>query len=640
MDAEGNLQAVLITYLNEDEVMADRKTTEICKVSLDGTVTSSLDISGVLQKLKDQYIQCVITDNEGNIYLSFKQLLLVLDKNGKELTKVESDSMITNLFAAKDGTVFLTYLNPDGLKIYPVDLEKKSLGDLEENLMISQTINYNFIKGTDSDLLFSVDNKLYSYNLGDKKPTEILSWIDCGINSETLRYFAALEDGRILAINSFQEEDYISMDLIYLTKMEGSEIPEKTLLTYGTLSLDPEIKKQIVKFNKINNDYKIEVKEYMTDDLEIALTQLNTDIVSGKCPDILDCTSGKLPTAKYIDKGILEDLYPFIDNDPELRREDYLENVLNAYGKDGKLYAITPRFFIITMTGKVSDVGDKRNITLDEMIEIVNAMPEGMDLYQYNSKSTVLMDIIMSDLDQFVDWSTGECRFSGEEFIKVLEFADKFDLEYTYGDQMSDAARRISEGTLLMHITTLSSVQAYQVTESMFDGPIAFVGFPTNKDNGSVLSSTGSVTAMSAKSEHKEGAWQFIRMGITEEAQETPSKSRKWGFPIMKSALEARFIEDMTEEYYISSDGTKVKQPKFTKEENDGSKVDFYAATEEQITIVRNLIMSVDTIISIDENIYNIILSETEAYFQGRKKAQEVADIIQNRVQIYVNEGN
>jgi len=33
-----------------------------------------------------------------------------------------------------------------------------------------------------------------------------------------------------------------------------------------------------------------------------------------------------------------------------------------------------------------------------------------------------------------------------------------------------------------------------------------------------------------------------------------------------------------------------------------------------------------------------IITEETSAYFEGQKTAEETADIIQNRIQVYVNE--
>ena len=39
-----------------------------------------------------------------------------------------------------------------------------------------------------------------------------------------------------------------------------------------------------------------------------------------------------------------------------------------------------------------------------------------------------------------------------------------------------------------------------------------------------------------------------------------------------------------------------------------------------------------------DEKIMEIITEESNAYFEGQKSAKETADVIQNRIQVYVNE--
>ena len=41
-----------------------------------------------------------------------------------------------------------------------------------------------------------------------------------------------------------------------------------------------------------------------------------------------------------------------------------------------------------------------------------------------------------------------------------------------------------------------------------------------------------------------------------------------------------------------------------------------------------------------DAYIYNIITEESYAYFSGQKSAEEVAEIIQNRVQNYIDENH
>ena len=53
---------------------------------------------------------------------------------------------------------------------------------------------------------------------------------------------------------------------------------------------------------------------------------------------------------------------------------------------------------------------------------------------------------------------------------------------------------------------------------------------------------------------------------------------------------------------------------------------------------VLNLIDNLGCAVSFDQDIYNIISEETQAFFAGQKTAQDVAGIIQSRATIYVNE--
>lgn len=60
--------------------------------------------------------------------------------------------------------------------------------------------------------------------------------------------------------------------------------------------------------------------------------------------------------------------------------------------------------------------------------------------------------------------------------------------------------------------------------------------------------------------------------------------------------------------------------------------------TQEQVDKVVSFILSIDKCYYYNEDIINIVNEEMDAFFTGQKSAQEVAKIIQNRAQIYVNE--
>ncbi|MDR0963083.1 MAG: hypothetical protein LBM60_00515, partial [Clostridium sp.] len=73
----------------------------------------------------------------------------------------------------------------------------------------------------------------------------------------------------------------------------------------------------------------------------------------------------------------------------------------------------------------------------------------------------------------------------------------------------------------------------------------------------------------------------------------------------------------------------------------NGETIDIYAAKPQEIEEIRQLIDKADQISpagNAQDEIFTIILEETAAYFEGQKTVDEVADIIQRRVQVYVDE--
>ena len=106
---------------------------------------------------------------------------------------------------------------------------------------------------------------------------------------------------------------------------------------------------------------------------------------------------------------------------------------------------------------------------------------------------------------------------------------------------------------------------------------------------------------------------------------------------MLKEALDNMLKESMESNSYEDENGELVIQPK-TSWQYDDWKADIYAATEEEVAQLKDLFDSLDTISSYDQEMYSIISEESEAFFSGSKNAKEVTEIIQSRVQIYVNE--
>ena len=160
----------------------------------------------------------------------------------------------------------------------------------------------------------------------------------------------------VLAASSNQTE-VLSYEMAVLTK--GAD--EREILSMVSLSATPGLVQAVSDFNKTNDRYKVELTEYfpyaqnVTDEeWDNAIINLNTRIISGDMPDILDMSN--LSVQIYQSKGLLEDLYPYMEHDPEIRKEDYFENVFEAISLDGKLPYLTDGAAISTMLDRKSVV--------------------------------------------------------------------------------------------------------------------------------------------------------------------------------------------------------------------------------------------------------------------------------------------
>ena len=70
----------------------------------------------------------------------------------------------------------------------------------------------------------------------------------------------------------------------------------------------------------------------------------------------------------------------------------------------------------------------------------------------------------------------------------------------------------------------------------------------------------------------------------------------------------------------------------------NGEEVKMEPLTQEQVDYFMSIINSVDGSYNYDDELVTVVSEEAAAFFAGQKSAEEVAKLIQSRVQIYVNE--
>lgn len=636
-DADGNLILVLMKANEEaafEEAVTSIEKAEIRKIEPSGKELFRTDITNICNKYPDFYVQSVECDKDGNYYLNAGNKILILKQDGNLLSEnaTQGNDYFSDIFRIRDGRVIASYYSSNGMQKL---VDANGLKELNYKL----DFGYGCYQGgTDTDIMYTQDNALYSCNLTDEKPTKILTLSDCDIDSSSPRAFTMLSDGRIAIFSMSYIGSLQKAELAVISQKKRSEIPEKTVLTYGTFYIPYYTSKDITDFNKQSDKYRIEVKEYGDDnsDYQTKLNLLNAEIASGKGPDILDLNYSADLAETYASSGVLEDLYPYLEKDELLSKDDFIDNVLKAYEIDGKLIGIMSNFSVQTLVGKVSDIGNSKSWTIDDMIALADSKPEDAQFLQYVTKDSMLNILCTMNESLFVNSETGECNFTSEEFKKVLDFSNRFPKEVAYDPNGPSQMELIRNGKLILIEQPLTSVTLYQMYEYMFNEPVNFVGYPSSNGSGTVIQPNGTTLGMNAASSNKEGVWEFIHFLLEEGRQELSLKANG-GFSVSKEALQKQFEIDMTPEYYENSEGIRKEKPKSTWGGEDYS-VDVYAATKEQTDRVIEIIENADSRCRMDNKIFEIIREEAQAYFEGQKPFEDVAGLIQNRVQTYVNE--
>ena len=510
---------------------------------------------------------------------------------------------------------------------------------------------YNLISGGgDYDLYYTSGVNFYGYSLETETAEKLFSWISCDVDSSELALVNVSDDGTISGFTGGYDDKAETYNLDYVTvaKVPYDSVPQKISLSMATMYVDYSTQKAVINFNRSNDKYRIDLidySEYNTeDDYNAGLTKLNTEIMAGNMPDILALDT-RTPYRQYAAKGLLEDLYPYIDADSELDRSDYFPNVFSALEVNGGLYTACAGFGILSAVGATSIVGDTPGWTYDEYYEALAKMPEGCEGFDYGyDRNTLLTLCLALDMDDYMDWSTGECRFDSEDFVKLLEFANQnktdFDYENAEYTEEDTAANRIREGKqMLTSANFFSADYMYNNFEQTFGAPVTIKGFPTMHGVGNMITIQSSY-AMSSTCQHKDAAWQFLRTFLTEDYQKDvpylPTNMNVFEKQLADSMV-VEYEKDPNGNYMLDENGERIPVSKGMI--SDGvNTYTIYATTQEQADQLRQAIADTTKLMNYDMSIADIVTEQAAAYFSGQKSAEEVAKLIQSKANIYINE--
>ena len=418
--------------------------------------------------------------------------------------------------------------------------------------------------------------------------------------------------------------------------------PQVTTLTYAVLGEGQAdaVRTSVNKFNRAHTDVQIEVREYLNEDGRSGRDRLFAEMATGRIPDILDLgsdavTASRLPYQVLARRGFLEDLWPYIENDPELGRQGVVEAPLKAAEVNGGLYAVFREVYIQTLVGAKSLVGDRKSWTLAELQEAFASMPEDSTILAYClDKPNIFYYIFGMSIENYVDRDTGQCFFTSETFKSSLEFVNSFPAEFTGRREEigAEVAERVLSGRQMLNHENLGCPLNIQSMDTFFGwgGEVSFIGFPTEDGSiGSFFYIYGRPTAMSATCQDKEAAWEFIREILLPRYRDMDDmiKNHRFYFTPINRADYDMMIQCVMERDVWGQ--LMVDELPIIK---------IHRSTKEEVERFEDLFNSIETINLYDTTVYDIAYEAAGAYFAGDKTLDETAELIQQRVSLYLNE--
>ena len=671
---DGSLWVLENHFMTRDEETTEEKS--LVHIGEDGTVLQNIPLQELAQHQEETAgkdgiysftVAGMAADDKGNLcvaihewyagngsYVEENQICVLSSETGKPTHMIPLSGEVAGLTRLADGRIATASYSGAHPIIGLVHVEE---GTVEDVHILDDFLDSMNGAGDGSKLLFSAGDSMYRLDVDSAETEKLFDWTACDVAHSDGDSVCVLADGRVLTVSGEASEG--KQELILLSPADPSASGEKKVLHMAVLNLYPFTSEMVSRFDRSQSEYRIEVTDYAQyndyttgnpEDWNAGLTRLQTELIAGNVPDILDISL--LPANRLGAKGILVDLLPYIQADPELGLDRLNTHVLEAFEENGKLYQSVSNYYVLTTAGLSDVVGEQMGWTMEDLSAALRSLqadhPAATVFDLYTTRDDALTFLMYLELGEYVDWNTGACSFDTEGFSQLLSFVKGFPTSYDWNADLTDAADLDQDTRLLMGLqlmkqcsfTCFEDVQTHTI--GLRGAPCTFVGYPTEYGVGSMFAQMGNAFAISSDCADKDAAWQFVRQFFLPEYQET---FKGFAFPTNLSVYEEMKQEAMTTQYQrnpdgsytLDADGKRLEADRGSVEVN-GVKVKLQAATREEVEAVEEIVAATTHTLSTDDSIKEIIESGAAGFFADQRSLEEAVKQIQSRANIYVNE--
>ena len=306
------------------------------------------------------------------------------------------------------------------------------------------------------------------------------------------------------------------------------------------------------QFDRYSTEYKVECVDYGSD--EAGLNRLLTDLNSGRSFDLIVSDGQINPQSGFVD------LYPLIDADSELSREDFVSEILAGLESRGELNEIWGSFIIGTLQAMGLSAQSGSVLSLAEIPGELNAAGYDGTLFDsFYTKEHLLDCMIPGILKSAYNEASSSYILDNGTARSLIELCDVCPLEFSFENETDLENLRFSE---VLQWKEFGGVDAIDVLEQNSENGFMYFDGRNGGDNFTKLACTQRECYMIPKSCTDVGrAWGFLRTLLTSEWQVKHYADRKIGLPICRDALNTVLTSclsenQVSEAYYMIGNGT------------------------------------------------------------------------------------
>ncbi len=600
----------------------------------------------LLENVSNEYISTKLRpscrwyiDQEGDYYcyggiwhdvsgLESEDFLAKFRPSGEMLyeTHTEQGIYIRGFCQTEDGRIYLLLKDPAGNIVngsWSLAEADPATGELLRDSVRELTWNYEMYLGKAGSfpavMGYSEDSSRQLARMdmedGSLLPVLYFTGISYGWHDELkLQDYRVREDG---VIELLWTEANGAGGLLEQLKME--KVERLPLVVRGSFADDIWLRNRVMQFNRENDTYHVVLDDCGIENDEEEFARLTSiQIAAGKGPDMIEGGLMRDYLEGLLDKGALEDLAPYMKASG-VREEAYFPLAFAFLRQGERIYSVTPKVSVWDYKLAEEVLEGMEELEIEALADALLAR-EGKGRYCQGYDAGEVLRVFLQgteDLWGMVDWESGSCEFHTPLFGKLLEAARR------YGDDGRKSMDSIAANRSLSSVFDLEGYASLR--EEEMEGKKTF-GVLFDDGVHAVSEWQYSSLLVNANSAHKDGAWEFIRFLISEEVQSADFKTL-YVPPVHREAFDTWEQWRMDTSTYISWKG-KVKLRTFNgRPVTDQMRAEF----KERIEDARPLPIRTAPLL-------DIILEEAGDYFTGSKSAEEVSEVVNKRVQMYLNE--